>query len=414
MRFPHMVQITQELYCAPLTDVAGTVRRQLDKINLATQLKPGMKIAVTAGSRGIAGLPEVLRATVAYLQEHDTKPFVIPAMGSHGGATAEGQVAMLKSIGVTEESIGAPIHSNMKAVLLGETVSGIPIYMDPNAAKADGIIAINRIKEHTDFADDIESGLLKVLSVGLGKDVGAKALHARGIERMGKSVIEVARAVIDNKPVFCGIALMEDSYQNIALVEALPPEKIEAGERRLLKRMKGHAARLPFEQIDVLIIDRIGKEISGTGMDPNVTGRYATKVNRPGRQTDCHTIVVLGLTEASKGNATGIGTADLIPSRVLEQMDVQATYTNVLTSGNFAFARIPVVSPTDRTAVIAALTSGLAKSAAEIRVVRIKDTLHIGTLAISEGLLAEAEANPKLKVASKLSPMKFDEEGTLI
>ena len=414
MPFPRMIKVKQELYRAGNIDIAATVQQELARVELPMRLRPGMKIAVTAGSRGIAGLPEVLRAIVAFLREHATQPFIVPAMGSHGGATAAGQVEVLKSIGVTEKSVGAPIVSDMATVKLGESRNGVPVYFDRHAAQADGLIAVNRVKEHTDFVGDIESGLMKLVAIGLGKHKGAQTLHALGIENMSESVISACRFAASKLNFFFAVGLLEDAYHNLAAIEAFRPEELECGERRLLRRAKEHAPRLPFRELELLIVEQLGKEISGTGMDTNVIGRSPTGLKRPGPQLACRRIVALGLTKETKGNAVGLGLADLATLRLLQQMDLVQTYTNVLTSGNFAFANIPPVLENDKTAIEAALTRGINKQPEELRVVRIKDTLHLDSFDISEGLLAEARENPKLAIAGKPRPMRFDGKGKLL
>jgi hypothetical protein len=414
MRFPRMVKVSQELYRSGLADVSGAVRQELQRAQLSRRIRPKMKIAVTAGSRGIAGLPEVLKVIVSFLKERGAKPFIIPAMGSHGGATAEGQIKVLTSIGVTEGAVGAPIRASMKVVKIGEIGPGTPVYLDAFAARADGIIVVNRIKEHTDFAASVESGLLKMMAIGLGKHAGACALHSHGIHQVPEMVVQAARILLGKANILCGVGILEDGCQDVAHVEALLPGEIEAGDRRLLRMAKRHAARLPFREIDVLVVERIGKEISGTGMDPNVTGRFAFEARPSKRQTHCHTIVVLGLSEKTKGNALGLGMADITTARAIEAMDIDATYANVLTSGSFPFGRIPVVLKSDREAIAAALVSGMDKSPQEVRLVRIADSLHLGCLHISEGLLAEAEANPAVVIEGKPAPMKFDGKGNLV
>ncbi|NIM05083.1 MAG: DUF362 domain-containing protein [Armatimonadetes bacterium] len=408
-----MARVTQALYQASLADVDETVRVQLEKAGLARRIKPKMKIAITAGSRGIAGLPAVLKSITSFVKARGAKPFIVPAMGSHGGATAEGQVKVLNSIGVTEKSVGAPIRSSMKTVTIGQISPTVPVHMDAFAVKADGIIVVNRVKEHTDFSAQVESGLMKMMAVGLGKHEGACALHSPGIGRMSETVVKASRLIFSKTKILCGVAVLEDAYQNVAHIEAFAPRRIEEGDRRLLRRAKRHAARLPFAEIDVLVVERIGKEISGTGMDPNVTGRYAFEARR-GKQTHCRTVVVLGLTRETKGNALGLGMADITTARVVEGMDVDSTYANVLTSGSFAFARVPVVLRNDQEAITAALVSGLDKSPEEVRLVRIRDTLHLDSLFVSEGLLAEAKANPSLTVEENLRSMKFDAAGNLV
>lgn len=414
MQFPRLVKIRQALYGEVLSEVGKAVQRKLAHIGLAGQVRPGMKVAITAGSRGIAGLPEVLEAIVIFLKSQGAKPFIIPAMGSHGGATAEGQVKILASLGVTEKRIGAPICSSMEVVKIGEIGNATPVYMDALAAQADGIIIVNRVKEHTDFAAPLESGLMKMLAVGLGKHAGAGALHALGWEQMPENIALAGRLILAKAPVLCGVAIMENAYQGIAKVRVFRAEEIEQGEQRLLQQVKRHAPRLPFKELDILVVERLGKEISGVGMDPNVTGRFAVPVKRPGGSLHCSRVVVLGLTEASRGNGIGIGVADIITQRCAEAIDTQATYANALTSGNFIAARIPLTLENDRAAIAAALTCGFSAPPEKVSLVRISDTLHLDTFQVSEGLLEEVENHPALTIIGKPRPMRFDKAGNLV
>jgi hypothetical protein len=414
MQFPRMLHITQQLYRQVVPDIDAEVNRQLLRAGLPERLRPRMRIAVTAGSRGIAGMPEVLRATVAFLKANNTRPFLVPAMGSHGGATAEGQVQVLENLGVTEASMGAPIRSSMKVVEIGKTEFGTPVYLDAIAAAADGIVVVNRVKEHTDFVAPIESGLMKMLTIGLGKHLGASTAHSLGYDRMLQTIQQSGRMIIAKGNVLCGVALVEDGYHNLAVVEAFRPERIEAGEARLLRQTKKHAARLPFSDIDILIVEALGKNISGAGMDPNVIGRNVVDMHRKSTRTHCYRVVVLGLTRETKGSAVGIGMADLTTRAVADAIDTNATYANVLTSGSLGFGKLPVVLENDRAVITAALTSGLCKSAAEVRVVRIKNTLRLDEMEISEGLLAQAQAHPALTITGKPHQMRFDTNGKLL
>jgi len=414
MQFPRMVKIRQALYGEVLPEVGKAVQRKLAHIGLAGRVRPGMKVAITAGSRGIAGLPEVLEAIVIFLKSQGAKPFIIPAMGSHGGATAEGQVKILASLGVTEERIGAPICFSMEVVKIGEIGNATPVYMDALAAQADGIIVVNRVKEHTDFAAPLESGLMKMLTVGLGKRAGAGALHALGWEQMPENIALAGRLILAKAPVLCGVAIMENAYQGIAKVRVFRPEQIEKGERRLLQQVKRHAPRLPFKELDILVVERLGKDISGAGLDPNVTGRFAVPVKRPGGSLKCYRIAVLGLTAETEGNAVGIGVADIITQRCAQAIDIQATYANALTSGNLMLARIPLTLENDQAAIAAALTCGFNTPPQQVRLVRIGDTLHLDTFYISEGLLEEVENHPALTIIGKPQPMRFDKAGNLV
>jgi len=414
MRLPRLVKIEQELYSNPIADVEAAVSRQLDKIMLKKSIRPKMSIAVTAGSRGIAAMPTVLKSVVDYVKACGAKPFIFPAMGSHGQATAAGQRGLLATFGITEKTVGAPIRSDMKVVQVGTTHKGHPIYLDALAAKADGIIVVNRIKEHTDFAGSYESGLLKMITIGMGKRAGALATHQQGLHGMSALIEQVGCAAIDKLPIMCGIALLEDGYHQLSQIEALKPENIPAAEKRLLKKVKRNAPRLPLKYADILVIDRCGKDISGVGMDPNITGRFWEDIKRSQRQFRCRILIVLGLTKATKGNANGIGYADLITKRVMRAFDAKATYANVLTSGNYSGAKMPIVCGNDREAIETAMTTGLHKATEDIKLIRIKDTLSLAEFYISEALLEETSRNPKLSIKGKARPMKFDARGNLL
>lgn len=414
MQFPRMITVCQDLYRHSVADIDAETIKQLDRIALASQVKPGARIAVTAGSRGIAGYPQVLKAVVSYLKSIGTRPFLIPAMGSHGGATAEGQVKLLATLGISEATMGAPIQSSMKVVQIGTTDFGSPVYIDAIAAKADGIVLVNRVKEHTEFMGPNESGLMKMMTIGLAKHAGARVAHSLGYSHFPEIIRQSGQVVLSKAKILCGVALLEDGYQNVAEIRAFLPEQIEAGEQRMLKRTKSHASRIPFKTIDVLIVDNVGKNISGAGMDPNVVGRNGVAMRRANTDIDCRTLVALGLTPESKGSAIGLGMADLTTRRAVDEMDRDVTYANVLTSGTYLFGKIPIVLETDKEAIMTALTVGLYTTPKDVRVVRIKDTLHLDTMQISEGLLETAKANPKLRIEGKLKNMQFNAEGRLI
>jgi hypothetical protein len=371
-----------------------------------------MRVAITAGSRGITGIPAILATVVEELRRFGAEPFVVPAMGSHGGATAEGQTAVLYSLGITEEAVGCPIRATMETVQLGVTSEGIPVFLDRLAAEADGIVVVNRVKAHTDFSGPVESGLMKMLTIGLGKHRGALAAHSHSVRLTYPVVVaSVAREVIRRAPLLFGLALIENAYDQTAEVVGVRPADFEQTEQALLLRAKALMARLPFDRIDVLIVDEIGKEVSGAGLDPNVIGRMP---HADGPQTPVITRIVLrDLSPRTYGNAIGVGLGDYTTRRLVDKIDPHPTYINTLTSISPDKARIPMTAETDREAVEWALMTIGPVDPAQARVVRIQNTLHLERLYISEALHVEAEAHPALELIGPWAPMQFDDAGAL-
>jgi hypothetical protein len=398
---PQLYRVRQLWQTAPLADVPGTVRAQLDALGLRAHIRPGMRVAVTAGSRGIRDIVAVTRAAVAWLREAGAEPFVVPAMGSHGGATAAGQVKMLASLGISEESVGCPIHSTMEVVQVGSIADGTPVYMDKFAAEADGVLVINRIKTHTSFEGPIESGLAKMCAVGLGKRQGAETVHRTAVYGLKVQMVPMARVIVERGKVLGGIAIVEDAHEQTAEVVALPPDEIGGpGEARLLARSKELMARLPFQQLDVLVVDELGKNISGTGMDTNIIGRLPIPGEPPLASPVINVIVVLDLTEQTHGNANGMGLADITTARLAAKVDFHATYTNVLTAGLVGLCKggLPITLPTGHDAVATAVKVCGQADPANARVVRIKNTLLLEELFVSAALLPEVAANPDLEL----------------
>lgn len=396
-RVPRVLPVQQDIRADSIDDVAGAVRRELDAIGLGDRVKPGQRIAITAGSRGFPYNVTVIRTIAEELRKLGAAPFIVPAMGSHGGATAEGQRQMVESLGVTEAAVGCPVVSSMETIQTGVTPSGVPIYCDSNALKSDGIILFNRVKPHTAFRGKVESGLCKIATVGLGKQVGAEALHKAGL---GPAIIDAARVNLTKTPIIGGIATVENYREQPARIKGLPAEEIIEGEAELLKVAWEYFPGLPFDDLDVLIVDRMGKEISGTGMDVNVIGMHR-RVGGAGKP-DIRTIVCLDLTDASHGNALGVGFADLVPQRLVDKIDRATTYANVLTTGFYGTGKIPVTLPTPADCVVAAMQPFDPDT---VRLVRIRDTKHLDRLWVSTALLPLVEANPALKVIGPAEPL---------
>ncbi len=410
-----MACVVQQLYGKRVDDVVGEVRRQMQRLNIADRLR-GKRIAITAGSRGIARINEVIKGVVEFVKECDGEPFVFPAMGSHGGATAEGQVAILRDYGITEEFVGAPILATMEVERIGET-NGIPVYADKLAANADGIIVVNRIKHHTDFSGPHESGLFKMMAVGMGKREGADIAHTYKAWSLRHHIPLMAKEILRRLPILAGLAVIENGYHEVAHLVALPPDEIEAGERRLLSFWKRIRPKIPFNHLDVLIVERMGKNISGTGMDTKTIGRMMITGENEPKHPMPRVIVVLDLTDESHGNAAGLGLADITTKRLISKVDWHATHVNIFTSGFIERDRIPVVAEDDRQALEWALEVAKVRDPEKARIVRIRDTNTLGVLYISQGLWDEAAVNKRLRFVSEgklafqdgqLAPVAYD------
>ncbi len=410
-----MGKIVQRLYRARVANPEDEAVSVLKSLEIEKLIR-GRTIAITAGSRGIASISPILRGVVRFVKACGGRPFLFPAMGSHGGATAEGQKSLLADYGITEDSVGAPILSSMEAEEVGRW-DGVPLYTDTNAASSDGIIVVNRIKHHTDFSGPHESGLLKMIVVGMGKRHGALVAHRDKAISLQRDIPPMAAALIEKLPIAAGLAVIENGYHQVAHLHAFRARDIVEGDRRLLSFWKRIRPRLPFCPIDVLIVERMGKDISGTGMDTKTVGRMMiTGGNEPKRPLP-RVIVVLDLTEASHGNAAGLGLADITTKRLIEKVDWKATHVNVFTSGFIERDRVPVVAETDREALGWALEVAKVSDPSKARIVRIRDTNTLGTIYASEGLWEEAKRNPSLTLAGvvpltfqddRLSPVPYD------
>jgi len=417
IELPRMVEVHQKIPSSKLDDFVSEIRKELKKSGLRGKIKPGAEIAITAGSRGVAHYPEILATVVDEVKKAGGNPFLIPAMGSHGGASSEGQISVLKGLGVTPETVGAPIRATMEVDFVGELSNRSPVYVDRNALRAEGIIVVGRVKPHTDFKGEIESGLMKMMVIGLGKQKGAEMIHRFKSEGYHKLIPEAARLIMKKAPIILGLAVLEDAYHNIAVVKAIEPQNIEREETKLLEKAKALLARIPFKDIDVLIVDEIGKDISGAGMDTNVIGRFWLPGESDTLSPNIRSIVVLDLTEETHGNAIGMGLADITTQRLVSKIDYQATFVNALTSGHPLVAKTPVFLPTDRDAITIALQTCGTIDAQKAKVVRIKDTLHLERLWISETLYEELKNDPELQktleIADEPREMQFDVLGTL-
>jgi len=409
-----MAIIRQQLYSHPIQDIPAAIAQEMDRIGLKSRVRPGETIAVTAGSRGISNIALITREVVRHLRSVGVRPFVFPAMGSHGGATPEGQMQVLESIGITKDTVEALIISTMETEQIGETPGGIPAYMNRPPLEADGVVAINRIKRHTDFTGKTESGLLKMVAIGMGKRAQAEAVHAFGTYGLREIIPQVARVTLGTGKIRFGLGILEDGYDQTSELVAVLPEEMEPVEQRLLKKVKRHFPRLPFDEIDILIVERMGKEISGAGMDPNIMGRVCIQGENWVRRPKVHTLLVLDLTEATHGNGVGVGFADFTVKRLVDKIDWHITLTNALVSGFLDRMKLPIVLSDDKAALEACVDHNRRKRPQDLRIVRIKDTLHIEEMSVSEPLLEEAARHPKVHFIGELQPLTFEEHGNLI
>lgn len=410
---PRMIKVGQKFPRPVIGDIRAEIRKELGEKGLLCRIKNGDRIAVTAGSRGIANIALITREVINSLKEKGARPFIVPAMGSHGGATAAGQLEVLRSLGITEEEMGAPIKSSMEVVRLGVTATGIPACIDKLAAtEADAIVVVNRIKPHTTFRGTYESGLAKMIAVGLGKQVGAEICHSTGTANISNLIESLSGLIIDKANIIFALGIIENAYDETCMVRALPAGDILAGEPTLLRVAWDNIPRIFFDSCDVLIVDEMGKNISGTGMDPNVIGRYTTESIKDEKKFQ--RIVVLDFTEESGGNANGIGLADICTRKTFEKIDFQKTYSNCLTTKVVFSAKIPMVMNNDRQAIRAGIKTCFDLDHGRIRMIRIKNTLRLDEIYISEALLPEAQENNRIEVLDeKAKEITFNEDGRI-
>ena len=410
--FPRLLPVRQHYDVPVEADVAAATARELEP--LRARIRPGMSVAVTAGSRGIHDLARVVRAACDWLRAAGAEPFIVPAMGSHGGATAAGQLAVLASYGVTEETMGVPLRATMETVVLGRVPDGPEVHLDANAAQADGILLVNRIKPHTDFHGEVESGLAKIAAIGLGKQRGAEGIHIYGSAGLARWVPAVARHILDTGRVLGGLGIVENAHEHTAKVAFVEPDGIAGPAETALLREAGRLlGRLPFDEIDVLVVDELGKDKSGSGMDTNVIGRmWIAGVAEPERPRITN-ITVHAISKASYGNAVGVGLADFVPFRVLEDIDLNALYVNAMTSGigGVRRAKMPIALPTDRDALAAAILMCGRPDPENVRLVRVHDTLDTVQLLVAESMRDEVEAQTNLEIVGEPLPFDWTAEG---
>jgi Lactate racemase N-terminal domain len=408
---PRIAPVRQRFAAPGLRDLRAAVQGELARPGVGETVRPGMRIALTVGSRGVARIAEITAAVVAELAARGAAPFLVPAMGSHGGATAAGQVELLARLGVTEESAGCPIRSSMEVVEVGRLPNGLAVLVDRHAHEADGIVVVNRVKPHTSFRGASESGLVKMIAIGLGKQKGADSCHALGFAHMAEHIVAMAEVALARERILFGVGVVENARDEPMTLAAMPARDIVARDRELLALARANMPRIPFDPMDVLVVDRMGKEYSGTGMDPNIIGRYTTPYASGGPRIE--KLAVLDLTEKTHGNGLGVGLADFTTRRLVDRLDREAMYANALTSTVVVPVRIPATLDTEREAIQAAVKTCGARDRERVRLVRVRNTLHLGDLWISEALLGEAGANPDLTVLGEPQPMRFDDAGRL-
>lgn len=411
MGLPRMFRVKQRFEGPAVHDIAAAVRDTMGSLNLKTRVKPGQTVAITAGSRGIANIARITRAVVDELKALGLKPFIVPTMGSHGEATGEGQRRILDHYGINKDSMGCPIKSSMQVVRVGET-KGLPVFCDKNAWEADHIVVAARIKTHTDFDYEIESGLFKMMAIGLGKQHGAEHYNRAGHKYSYAEIFPVVgQAILDTGHVLCGVGIVENGYDETAKIQALLPKDFWEGEKTLLRESKAWMAKLPFQKIDLLIVDESGKNISGAGMDPNVIGRPS--VQKAPEYPKVKRLFVRDITPECEGNAIGVGMADMTTKRLVDKINYKAMHMNAITAGVPEAARVPMAFETDREAIDVALGMIGLTPPEQARVVRIKNTLVLTEIDVSEALRYEVKAHARLSIASDPKLMTFNKKGNL-
>ena len=409
---PRMFQVRQLFRRDGIRDVAACLRTKLDNPALQARIRPGMRVVLTGSSRQIANMPVILREIASFVKEQGAQPYIIPAMGSHGGATAQGQREILESYGITEEFCGCPIHSSMETVKVGSLPNGDEVRVDKFAHDADAVIVVGRIKAHTAFRGSYESGLIKMMAIAMGKRAGADSLHREGFGKMGERLPQYAKVVFDSCHVIFGVAPIENEFDQTCRIEVIPAEEIFDKEPGLLLYAKSRLPRLLIPETDVLMVREIGKNFSGSGMDPNVTGTFGTPFADGGIRKQ--RTVVLDISDESHGSFIGLGMADTTTKRAFEKLDTNATYFNMLTSTVLQVGKIPMVLEDDKMALQTALRTLTQIDRNHIRVVYIKNTLSLETIMVSEALLEQVRERDDMEILEEPRKLRFDEHGALL
>jgi hypothetical protein len=410
-----MIRIRQMFDAPVLDNIPQEITSQINRLGLEKRITPGQKVAIACSSRGIANYSTIVESAVRSLQGLGLDPFIIPAMGSHGAATAEGQKRVLEHAGITEKKMGVPIRSSLEAIQIGETEDRIPVFLDKLASEADFIVPINRIRSHTDFESEIESGLMKIIAIGLGKQKGAATYHQACFNFGYPRVIQtVARKILESGRIQFGVGIVENGLSQTAKITVLKANGLEDGEKVLLWEAKRMEPTLPFEDVDILIIDKMGKDISGGGIDPKVVGRfYMPLLEKEPESPRVKRIILCDLTVQSEGNAVGLGLADFVTKRLVNKMDMEATYINAITGGSPEHAKIPLAVPDDRKAIeLAAGSIGLI-SPEKLKLMRIESTKHLREVDVSEAYQEDISKRSDLEIAAPGRPMVFDQASNL-
>ncbi|MCZ6633650.1 MAG: lactate racemase domain-containing protein [bacterium] len=415
MAYPQMFRIRQHFDAPTLHDVPGAVREEIAKLDPGQKIKPGQTVAITAGSRGVANIDTIIKTVVEEMKALGAEPYIVPAMGSHGGGTAEGQTDILAGYGITEETMGCPIQSSMEVIQIGTTEFGMPIYFDKNASEADHVVVVNRVKPHTGFVGEIESGLMKMMLIGLGKHKGASVYHRAIIHHSFDKIVRlVGKVVREEMPIAFGVATLENPYDETAMIKAIDAPDFEKVEKELQVKAKKWCPSLPFEDVDLLIIDEIGKDISGSGMDTNTIGRKRNDHKAMDGETPrVLRIFVRDLTEATHGNACGIGMAEFTTKRLVDKIDYHATYTNVITGQHVSAAAVPLHYETDAEILQVALESIGLIEPENARVLWIPNTLDVGEVEASEAYLELAQMRDDLEILTDLRPLEVEPDANL-
>lgn len=412
VEIPRMATVRQLFTADELN--ASTIKYELESqlSTISCQDIGNMKVAIAVGSRGINNLQCIIKTVVSHLLSLGAHPFIVPAMGSHGGATATGQVQVLEGLGITESNVGCPIASSMDTIQIGKTMKGDPVFVDKNARNADGLILICRIKPHTDFRGPYESGIMKMLTVGLGKQKGADIFHSMDVNEASQNLLEMGTMILSKLNVFCAVAVIENAFHRTYHLEVVPRAGIEKREPELLEMARKQMPRIYFPECDVLIVDQIGKDISGTGMDPNITGTFSNPYVDGGIRAK--NIVILDLTEESHGNGIGIGMGSITTQICVKKINFENMYMNCLTAGNMLEGKIPAIMGNDRDAIRLAIKLCKDKNKDTVEVIRIHNTLEVDLIYISEGLMENARQHPFLKIVKEPCEMVFDGNGDLV
>lgn len=412
-KLPKMFRIRQKFPRKRILpeEIPAVIEKLLNEEKFAVQIKPGMRIAITAGSRGIANVALITKCIADFVKMMGAEPFVVPAMGSHGGATAEGQTAILNSYGITEEYIGCPILSSMEVKKIGVNEEGMDVYIDRYAAEADGIIVSCRIKPHTAFRGPYESGIMKMMTIGLGKQHGAEVCHEAGFKHMAKYIPMFGRAILENAPVLFAVASIENAYDETAKLVAVNADEVTEKEPPLLKEAFANMPRILVDECDVLVVDQIGKNFSGDGMDPNITGTFCTQYATGGIRSQ--RVCVLDLSPETHGNGIGLGYSSATTKRVFDQLDLASMYPNAITCTVLGGVRIPIVMESDREAIQVCVRTCNEIDKENPRIVRIPNSLHIEYIMLSEAYYDEVKENPDIEILSEPEYLSFDEDGNL-